>query len=145
MANEILIVLVHFNLAAAAATFAVLWARRPVRERFGAEVAYRLWIGVPIAAVAALFPPAQATRIVPPGVGPHFDPVWAASQGLAHAPAPALLTLWLAGAAMGVLILARRPVALPGPGPTRHGRPRGRRRRRPPGDHARRRRSPVHA
>lgn len=106
MANEVLIVLIHFNLAAAAATLAVLLARHWVRERFGAEVAYRLWFGVPIAAVAALAPPAQATRIVPPGVGPHFDPIWTASQSLAHAPAGTLLLLWLAGAAISLVILA---------------------------------------
>ncbi|HEY3951530.1 M56 family metallopeptidase [Phenylobacterium sp.] len=106
MANEVLIVLIHFNLAAAAATLAVLLARRPIRERFGAEVAYRLWIGVPIAALAALMPPAQATRIVPPGLGPHFDPIWTASQDLAHAPAGTLLALWLAGAVIAILILA---------------------------------------
>ncbi|MBS0363164.1 MAG: peptidase M56 [Proteobacteria bacterium] len=106
MANEVLIVLTHFNLAAAAATLAVLLARGPIRERFGAEVAYRLWIGVPIAALAALVPPAEATRIVPPGVGPHFDPIWAASQGLAHAPAGKLLLLWLLGFVVAMLILA---------------------------------------
>jgi beta-lactamase regulating signal transducer with metallopeptidase domain len=106
MATELLIILVHLNLAAAAATLAVLAAREPVRQRFGAEVAYRLWIGVPIASVAALFPPAQATRIVPPGLGPHFDPVWTASQALAHAPAQPVLTLWLAGAVIAILVLA---------------------------------------
>lgn len=105
MANELLIILVHFNLAAAAATLAVLAARQPIRHRFGAEVAYRLWLGVPLTGAAALFPPAQATRIVPPGMDPHFDPIWAGSQALAHAPAQPLLLLWLSGAAVAILVL----------------------------------------
>lgn len=108
MANEVLIVLVHFNLAAAAATLAVLVGRETVRQRFGAEVAYRLWIVVPIAAIAALVPPAEATRIVPPGDGPHFDPIWAATQSLAQAPAGKLLVAWLAGAVVAMAVLALR-------------------------------------
>ncbi len=108
MANEVLIVLVHFNLAAAAAILVVLAARSEVRQRFGAEVAYRLWIVVPIAALAALVPPAEATRIIPPGDGPHFDPIWAATQSLVEAPAGKILSLWFAGAALAVAILALR-------------------------------------
>jgi hypothetical protein len=73
MANEILGALIHFNLAAAAATIAVLVLRQPIRKRFGAQLAYRLWSGVPIAGLAALLPPAEATRIVPPGEGRRGD------------------------------------------------------------------------
>jgi beta-lactamase regulating signal transducer with metallopeptidase domain len=106
MANELLSALIHLNLAAAAAVLAVLMARRHVRRYFGPEIAYRLWVCVPAAAAAALVPAAQATRIVPPGDGPHFDPVYQASQDLMQAPAGTLLLLWLAGAALGALTVA---------------------------------------
>ncbi len=106
MATELLAALIHLNLAAAGAVLAVLAARPLVRRHFGPEMAYRLWICVPIAAAAALFPAAAATRIVPPGEGPHFDPVYQASQGLMHAPAGALLGLWAAGALLAAAIIA---------------------------------------
>src|ERR1700761_9214221 len=94
MANEVLIVLAHFNLAAAAATLAVLAARGPIRERFGAEVAYRLWIGVPLAAPG------------PPSCPPPGRRWGAAASAGPPAPPPPVLTLWLVGAAIGVLVLA---------------------------------------
>src|SRR6185312_11026950 len=100
MATDVLAALIHLNLAAAGTILAVLLGRGTVRRYFGPEIAYRLWLCAPIASGAALFPAAAATRIVPPGDGPHFDPVYQASQGLMAAPAGALLTLWLAGAAV---------------------------------------------
>jgi len=106
MANDLLSALIHLNLAAAGAIVAVLLIRRQVRRHFGPAIAYRLWLCVPIAAGAALFPAAAATRIVPPGDGPHFDPLYLASQGLAHAPVGALLGLWLAGALLAAALIA---------------------------------------
>jgi beta-lactamase regulating signal transducer with metallopeptidase domain len=108
MANDVLVALVHLNLAAAAAFLAVLALRPTVRRLFAPQIAYRLWASVPVAALAALIPAQPATRIVPPGVGPHFDPIWIASQGLAQAPAEALLVLWLAGAVVGAGLIAVR-------------------------------------
>lgn len=87
MANDLLCAFIHLNLAAAAAVLAVLLIRPLVRRQFGPEIAYRLWVCVPIAAFAALIPAAQATRIFPPGDGPHFDPIYDASQSLQQAPA----------------------------------------------------------
>ncbi len=106
MATDVLATLIHLNLAAAAAVLAVLAVRPAVRRQFGAEIAYRLWICVPVAALSALFPAEAATRIVPPGLGPHFDPVYSASQSLALAPARPILALWLAGLALGLAIIA---------------------------------------
>jgi beta-lactamase regulating signal transducer with metallopeptidase domain len=106
MATDLLSALIHLNLAAAGAVLIVLLARKHVRRHVGPEIAYRLWICVPAAAAAALLPAAQATRIVPPGEGPHFDPVYQASQGLMQAPAGTLLMLWLAGAALAALVVA---------------------------------------
>src|SRR5512141_489235 len=100
MAYELLGAFIHLNLAAAGAILAVLAARKAVRRHFGPVIAYRLWLCVPIAAIAALFPAAAATRIVPPGDGPHFDPLYLASQGLTNAPTGLLIGLWLLGAAL---------------------------------------------
>jgi beta-lactamase regulating signal transducer with metallopeptidase domain len=99
MANDLLAGLVHLNLAAAAAVLAVLALRPLARRPFGAELTYGLWACVPIAAVATLIPAAAATRIVAPGVGPHFDPVYVASRALAEAPAALLIGVWAIGAA----------------------------------------------
>ncbi len=106
MATDVLATLLHLNLAAAAAVLAVLAVRPAVRRQFGAEIAYRLWICVPVAALSALFPAAAATRIVPPGLGWHFDPVYSASQSLELVPARPILALWLAGLALGLSIIA---------------------------------------
>ena len=105
-ATDVLATLLHLNLAAAAAVLAVLAVRPMVRRQFGAEIAYRLWICVPVAALSALLPAAAATRIVPPGLGWHFDPVYSASQSLALAPARPILALWLLGLALGLTIIA---------------------------------------
>ena len=106
MATELLSAFIHLNLAAAGAIFAVLAIRPRVRRHFGLAIAYRVWLCVPIAAVTALFPAAAATRIVPPGDGPHFDPLYIASQGLTNAPAPMLLGLWLGGALLAAGLIA---------------------------------------
>ncbi|MGZ6017590.1 MAG: M56 family metallopeptidase [Phenylobacterium sp.] len=106
MATDVLLNLIHLNLAAAAAILIVLAIRPTVRRQFGAEIAYRLWICVPVAALGALLPAEAATRIVPPGLGPHFDPVYQASQSLALVPARPILALWVAGAALGVAVIA---------------------------------------
>jgi beta-lactamase regulating signal transducer with metallopeptidase domain len=106
MANELLVALIHLNLAAAGAILVVLMVRRAVRRHFGPQIAYCLWICVPAAAAAALLPAAAATRIFPPGDGPHFDPIYQASQQLMQAPAVALLGLWLAGALLGAALVA---------------------------------------
>ncbi|HEY2750297.1 M56 family metallopeptidase [Phenylobacterium sp.] len=108
MATDLLVAIVHLNLAAAAAILIVLALRQKARRHLGAEVAYRLWVCVPIAAAAALAPAAPATRIYPPGDGPHFDPIFAATQALDSAPARTLLAVWLLGAAIGGVVIARR-------------------------------------
>src|SRR5258708_9874901 len=106
MAAELLSALIHLNLAAAGAVLVVLMVRQAVRRHFGPQIAYCLWVCVPAAAGAALFPAAAATRIVPPGDGPHFDPIYQASQELMHAPAAPLLGLWLAGARLAAALRA---------------------------------------
>lgn len=106
MGTDLLVALVHLNLAAAATVLAVLAARKAVRRHFGPEISYGLWLCVPIAAAAALLPAAAATQIVPPGDGPHFDPIYQASQSLLQAPAAALLGLWLVGVLLAAGMVA---------------------------------------
>ncbi|HEX2815621.1 MAG TPA: M56 family metallopeptidase, partial [Phenylobacterium sp.] len=106
MANDLLTAFIHLNLAAAVAILAVLAVRPLVCRHFGPAIAYRLWLCVPIAAGAALFPAAAATRIVPPGDGPHFDPLFLASQGLTNAPTGLLFGVWVLGAALAATAIA---------------------------------------
>src|SRR5258708_4332167 len=106
MGNDLLTAFIHLNLAAAGAILIVLSIRPQVRRHFGAAIAYRLWLVVPVAAAAALFPAAAATRIVPPGDGPHFDPLYLASQGLTNAPAGLLIALWFVGAVLAATLIA---------------------------------------
>src|SRR5579862_245926 len=123
MANDVLATVLHLNLAAALAILAILAVRPLARRTLGPEIAYNLWLCVPVAALAALIPAPAATRIIPPGVGPHFDPVYLASVSVAQAPAAPFLAIWLIGAAvaLGALVigqlnfldLARRGLAGP--------------------------------
>jgi len=108
MATDVLAAFIHLNLAAVGAILAVLAIRPLVRRHFGPAIAYRLWLAAPIAAGAALFPAAAATRIVPPGDGPHFDPLYLASQGLTNAPTGMLFGLWFIGAALAATLIALR-------------------------------------
>ena len=52
MANELLVALIHLNLAAAGAVLVVLMVRPAVRRHFGPQIAYSLWVCVPAAAAA---------------------------------------------------------------------------------------------
>jgi beta-lactamase regulating signal transducer with metallopeptidase domain len=106
MANELLAILLHVNLAAAGAILAVLALRGLARQRLGAGFAYRLWICVPVAAVAALFPPPAARWIPLPGTPRTL--VGQAADAVAEAPAAAILALWVAGALCVALLIAVR-------------------------------------
>jgi beta-lactamase regulating signal transducer with metallopeptidase domain len=106
MANELLAVLLHMNLAAAGAVLAVLAVRGVARRRFGAGFAYRLWACVPVAALAALLPPPAARWIPLPGSPRPL--IGQAADAVAQAPAIAILTLWLAGILLAAGLIAVR-------------------------------------
>lgn len=106
MANELLAALLHMNLSAAAAVLAVLVLRGPTRRCFGAGYAYRLWAAVPVAALAALFPPPAARWIALPGSPKPL--VVQAAEAVEHAPAMVILLLWIAGAALAASLIAAR-------------------------------------
>jgi beta-lactamase regulating signal transducer with metallopeptidase domain len=106
MANELLAILLHVNLAAAGAILAVLAIRGVARQRLGAGFSYRLWACVPVAAVAALFPPPAARWIPLPGTPRSL--VGHAADAVAQAPAMAILALWISGALCVALLIAVR-------------------------------------
>lgn len=106
MANELLAILLHMNLAAAGAILAVLALRGVARQQFGAGFAYCLWACVPVAAVAALFPPPAARWIPLPGTPRTL--IGQAADAVAQAPAAAILAIWIAGALCVALLIAVR-------------------------------------
>lgn len=106
MANELLAILLHVNLAAAGAILAVLAIRGLARRRLGAGFSYRLWACVPVAAVAALFPPPAARWIPLPGTPRTL--VGQAADAVAQAPAMTILAIWIIGALCVALLIAMR-------------------------------------
>ena len=117
MANDLLFHLVLANLTGAAAILAVLALRRPAQTQFGAGLAYALWLIVPAAMLASLFP-ARTVFVPAPVVTP--DPMNALTHGFGAAsampphpaaaaaldPAQVVLGVWLAGAAASLILLA---------------------------------------
>lgn len=110
MIDAVLEGLVRANLLAAAAIVLVLLARRPVRRRFGARVAYALWAAPPVVALASLLPQAE----VPTPLEPIGVLAGAAADSLAPPippgpDLPALLAaVWLGGVLATALMLAQR-------------------------------------
>lgn len=103
--NELLQALIEATLAGSAVVVLVLALRRPMRAAFGAQVAYALWLLVPLAILATLLPAASiATERLP------VAPVLLLPTDVARTAAPVrhdidsamLLALWL----MGVLASA---------------------------------------
>ena len=99
MIDLLVLAVTRVQIAAAVGVLAVLLLRLPVRWLLGPRLAYGLWMLVPAAAVAGLFPSlAETTRA---GV---------AAQPLGPSLALKLLLAWLLGAALlaGVMILQER-------------------------------------
>ena len=88
--------LVRANLAASLAIVLVFVLRLPARRLFGAEIAYRLWLIVPLAFVASLMPAAEAAQA----------PTQALILPNLTQPTPAIAQLWLAGVVAVLAVLA---------------------------------------
>ena len=85
--------LLRANLAASLAILLVFAVRLPARRMFGAEIAYRLWLVVPLAFGASLVPAAEAPAGAPgpslplpvalmqPDAGSGAALIWAAAYG----------------------------------------------------------------
>jgi beta-lactamase regulating signal transducer with metallopeptidase domain len=97
---EVVEALLRVNFVAGLAILAVLALRAPVRRRFGPEIAYRLWIAPPFAAIATVTPLKVAHGPMRPLL--HFAP--------AHF-SPALVIAWLVGIAAAVLLMWRAQAA----------------------------------
>ncbi|HTK36704.1 MAG TPA: M56 family metallopeptidase [Caulobacteraceae bacterium] len=107
VASQVVEAVLRANIMIGAAILLVLGLRRIVRRLFGAEIAYALWLVVPLAALGALAP--ARTRIVAAALaattsqtqttGPFADLLHAASRySLA-------LNLWLTGAILAAAAL----------------------------------------
>lgn len=100
--------LVRMTLAGSVAILVVLLARRFLRQRFGAQVAYVAWTLVPAAAVAMLLPaPAHPVAALAGIV--RVAPLQAATAVVAvdaFDPRWALFALWLAGALLAAMWFA---------------------------------------
>jgi len=79
VANDLLFHLVLANLAGGAAILAVLALRGAARAQFGAGLAYALWLIVPAAMLASLFPP---RTVLVPGPVVTTDPMIALTRGV---------------------------------------------------------------
>ena len=109
--TDAMALILRVNLVLAAAVLLVLALRRPVRERFGAHLAYGLWWLVPLAGLTALLPVAPVSRGA--AAANALAHVWAA---VSRAPAgfgPWLAALWIVGLALGIvgLVAAQRAFA----------------------------------
>lgn len=110
MKLEVFDALVRVTLAGSMAILAVLVARRFLRRRFGALVAYVAWMLVPSTVVAMLLP-APVHPIAPLAAIVRAAPLQAASTiaaADASDPRVALLVLWLAGAVLAAAWFAQQ-------------------------------------
>lgn len=108
---DLLHALLYTTLATTAGVALVLLLRRPLRNVFGAAVAYAAWLIVPLAAIAALLPPATVPMSAPRALRAVVESPLAqraVAAGVAVAPTPWLLALWLLGAAAAVAWFVRQ-------------------------------------
>src|SRR3984957_9730848 len=111
MANEILDILLRLACSSTLAVFAALLLRGTLRERFGAHVAYLVWMLVPVALVLRARPP-----VGPPG--PLSTPLAPLGPALVSASMTAsspidfnawMLVAWLVGTALcGVALVGQQ-------------------------------------
>lgn len=113
MIVEALRTLALSTLASSAAILVVLLLRKPLRQRFGAQVTYALWALVPLAALVALLPapvaqvaaPASFAAAAPVAVQP-LPSVIAVTRSID--PLPWLGAAWLLGAGICLALFFRQ-------------------------------------
>jgi beta-lactamase regulating signal transducer with metallopeptidase domain len=110
MTSELMHGLLAVNLALSAAILVAAALRGPVRRRFGARMAYGLWLAAPLAVLAVFVP---RPHWLPTGLFPPAAPVTlmtvpatalAAPASAIVAPPYMLETLWLVGAAVAIIL-----------------------------------------
>ena len=99
MIDLLVLALIRLQIAAAVGVLAVLLLRLPARWLFGPRLAYGLWVLVPTAAIAGLFPSLAETTQTGAGATP-----------LGASLALKVLLAWIAGAGLlgGVMVLQER-------------------------------------
>ncbi|MGA8277092.1 MAG: M56 family metallopeptidase [Rhodanobacteraceae bacterium] len=112
MIAEIVAQLGSATLAVSTLIVAILFSRTPVRRRFGAQTAYLLWLCVPVAGLAALFPAPvpvdRAVAVMLPALT--HGPTASAMPHAALDPAIWLFGLWLSGVGASVALMVRQQV-----------------------------------
>lgn len=132
MANDLILLLLKFNLAASVAILVVIALRRAMRAWFGAQAAYGLWLVIPFAMLAVMLP-ARTVEILL-AAAPAAAPIAAPAAGSAAGSATGVtldwssvaVAVWLTGVAAMLVLLAWRQHAFiaslgrlsrePGPG-----------------------------
>jgi beta-lactamase regulating signal transducer with metallopeptidase domain len=113
-AVDVLQGLLRTNLAAGVAILGVISLRKMFRPRFGAQVAYGLWLA-PVLAAAAVLAPARQVMVVASAAQAMAGVAHARLAALAPSSAPAasldapalLVGMWLVGVAAAALVMAR--------------------------------------
>ena len=107
MKTELLAWLINATVATSMAALAVLLLRKTLQHWLGAEIAYRLWMVVPLAAIVAMFSPPQFATTPTPIVATGFAVAPAIQSFTQRAWIASNADLWLLGAwAIGLFALA---------------------------------------
>ena len=108
---ELLHALFETTVATSGAVTLVLLVRRPLRNTFGAAVAYACWLVVPLSAIAVLLPPAAiqlpAQRAFQVIVASSLADK-TATTAVTFAPSPWMFALWLLGILFAVAWFVRQ-------------------------------------
>jgi TonB family protein len=106
MKTELLAWLINATIATSLASIAVLLLRKLLQRWLGAEIAYRLWVVVPLAAIAAMFSPPQFAPTAMPIVGTHVSAIETTQVVVQSTWIASNADLWLLGAwAIGLFAL----------------------------------------
>lgn len=106
--SDLLTLLIKATLAVSVAIILAVVLRKPVRRRFGARVAYQLWLITPAALLGATLPIAPSVFPSSPALTVAFSPVaavvaWSNSTGNSADHAGLILTIWVVGVVLSLL------------------------------------------
>jgi TonB family protein len=110
MTSDLVRELLQATLTGTVAIALVLCLRRPLRARFGAQMAYRAWLGVPLAILAVWLPAPQAPAFVAARtvVGAIVSGPTSALAQAPGQPSTLLVALWLVGVVASISWFAVR-------------------------------------
>lgn len=110
MAADLLRELSELLLVTSIALLLIAALRKPVRKRFGARVAYALWLALPLAALATLLPAPTAPVITARALGSasSIGQVGTVTEQTITIDPQMWLSLWLGGVALSLLWIGRQ-------------------------------------